>query len=253
MSTFLHNIVKRSLQKYVGRRGYCRKVAEVCGGEVTEDPPSPRDQLKSFGRYVADCIPKYVQKVQMTGGGELEILIQPEGILCVMQFLKDHHNCQFESMINITGMDVPTRPYRFEVIYNLLSYRYNSRITVRSYTDELTPIESVTCIYKSANWLEREIWDMYGVFFAHHPDLRRILTDYGFEGHPFRKDFPLSGYVQSRYDDEPLELAQEFRQFDLSAPWIKFNKFDEAACHDDSEPRPKKDIKKTDKKDVEKK
>lgn len=148
-------------------------------------------------------------------------------------------------------MDVPSRPNRFEVIYNLLSLRYNSRIRVKTYTDELTPIDSCNEIYKAANWYEREIWDMYGVFFANHPDLRRILTDYGFEGHPQRRDFPLTGYVevsdedlkkifllknkisfQLRYDDEkkrvvcePLELAQEFRKFDLAAPWEQFPNF----------------------------
>lgn len=113
-----------------------------------------------------------------------------------------------------------------------MSLRFNSRIRVKTYTDELTPIDSCNDVYKGANWYEREIWDMYGVFFANHPDLRRILTDYGFEGHPQRRDFPLSGYVELRYDDEkkrvvcePLELAQEFRKFDLSAPWEQFPNF----------------------------
>uniref|UniRef100_A0A8C0SPT8 NADH dehydrogenase [ubiquinone] iron-sulfur protein 3, mitochondrial n=1 Tax=Canis lupus familiaris TaxID=9615 RepID=A0A8C0SPT8_CANLF len=120
------------------------------------------------------------------------------------------------------------RPTR-AIVYNLLSLRFNSRIRVKTYTDELTPIESTVSVYKAANWYEREIWDMFGVFFANHPDLRRILTDYGFEGHPFRKDFPLSGYVELRYDDEvkrvvaePVELAQEFRKFDLNSPWEAF-------------------------------
>ncbi|XP_050294428.1 NADH dehydrogenase [ubiquinone] iron-sulfur protein 3, mitochondrial-like [Anthonomus grandis grandis] len=191
-----------------------------------------RSQLKEFGKYVAECLPKYVEKVQITGGDELEILIAPEGVLPVLQFLKDHHNCQFSNLSDIAGMDVPLRPYRFEIIYNILSVRYNSRIRVKTYTDELTPVDSCNNIYKAANWYEREIWDMYGVFFANHPDLRRILTDYGFEGHPFRKDFPLSGYVEVRYDDEkkrvvvePLEMAQEFRKFDLSAPWEQFPQF----------------------------
>lgn len=122
--------------------------------------------------------------------------------------------------------------FRFELIYNILSVRYNARIRVKTYTDELTPIDSCNDIFRAANWYEREIWDMYGVFFSNHPDLRRILTDYGFEGHPFRRDFPLSGYVEVRYDDEkkrvvvePLELAQEFRRFELSAPWEQFPNF----------------------------
>ncbi|XP_044750460.1 NADH dehydrogenase [ubiquinone] iron-sulfur protein 3, mitochondrial [Coccinella septempunctata] len=193
------------------------------------------DKLKDFGKYVAECLPKYVQKVQIAAGNELEILIAPEGVVPVLQFLKDHHNAQFASLVDIAGMDVPSRPYRFEVIYNLLSLRYNSRCRVKTYTDELTPIESACEVFKAANWYEREVWDMYGVFFANHPDLRRILTDYGFEGHPFRKDFPLSGYVEVRYDDEkkrvvvePLELAQEFRKFDLSAPWEQFPNFRKA-------------------------
>ena len=143
--------------------------------------------------------------------------------------------------------------FRFEIVYNLLSLRFNSRVRVKTYTDELTPIESVNDIFKAANWNEREIWDMFGVYFTNHPDLRRILTDYGFEGHPLRKDFPLSGYVECRYDDElrrvvqvlslspsqylyypshcilqePVELAQEYRKFDLAAPWEQFPAFRE--------------------------
>lgn len=212
-----------------------------------------RAHLTDFGKYVAECLPKYVQKVQLTAGDELEILIAPEGVLPVLQFLKDHHQAQFANLVDIGGMDVPSRQYRFEIIYNFLSVRFNSRIRVKTYTDELSPIDSCNEIFKAANWYEREIWDMYGVFFANHPDLRRILTDYGFEGHPQRRDFPLSGYVevslvlnfprvisneiffQLRYDDEkkrvvcePLELAQEFRKFDLEAPWAQFPNFRKA-------------------------
>ncbi|KXJ72538.1 hypothetical protein RP20_CCG017743 [Aedes albopictus] len=194
-----------------------------------------RSDLADFGKYVAECLPKYVQKVQLTAGDELEVLIAPEGVVPVLQFLKDHHQAQFANLVDIAGMDVPSRQYRFEVIYNILSLRYNSRIRVKTYTDELTPIDSANEVFKAANWYEREIWDMYGVFFANHPDLRRILTDYGFEGHPQRRDFPLSGYVELRYDDEkkrvvcePLELAQEFRKFDLSAPWEQFPNFRDA-------------------------
>lgn len=114
----------------------------------------------------------------------------------------------------------------------LLSVRFNNRVIVKTYTDELTPIDSATPIFQGANWYEREVWDMYGVFFSNHPDLRRILTDYGFAGHPFRKDFPLTGFVEVRYDDEvkrvvcePIELAQEFRKFDLGSPWEVFPNF----------------------------
>uniref|UniRef100_A0A4Y7MUR9 NADH dehydrogenase [ubiquinone] iron-sulfur protein 3, mitochondrial n=1 Tax=Daphnia pulex TaxID=6669 RepID=A0A4Y7MUR9_DAPPU len=188
--------------------------------------------LMDFGLYVAECMPKYVQKVQIVTGNELEVLIAPDGIVPVLQFLKDHHQCQFASLADIGAMDVPSRENRFEIIYNLLSLRFNSRIRVKSYTDELTPVDSSYEVFKAADWYEREVWDMYGVFFANHPDLRRILTDYGFEGHPFRKDFPLTGYVEVRYDDEakrvvvePVELAQEFRKFDLSSPWETFPNF----------------------------
>lgn len=194
--------------------------------------PLLKCQLTEFGQYVAECLPKYVQKVQIAAGDELELLIAPDGVLPVMQFLKDHHNAQFASLADITALDVPSRQYRFEVVYNLLSLRYQARLRVKTYTDELTPIDSIFEVYRAANWYEREVWDMYGVFFANHPDLRRILTDYGFQGHPLRKDFPLTGYVEVRYDDEqkrvvvePLELTQEFRKFDLSAPWEQFPNF----------------------------
>merc|ERR1712110_436013 len=202
--------------------------------------PVARQNLTDFGQYVAECMPKYVQKVQLTAGDELEVLIAPEGLLPVMTFLKDHHNAQFANLVDITGVDMPTREYRFEIVYNLLSLRYNARIRVKTYTDEMTPLDSIDEVFKAANWYEREIWDMFGVFFANHPDLRRILTDYGFDGHPLRKDFPLSGYIEYRYDDEkkrvvqePVELAQEFRKFDLTAPWEQFPKFREAPASEE--------------------
>merc|ERR1739844_385674 len=196
--------------------------------------PVARQNLTDLGQYVAECMPKYVQKVQLTAGDELEILIAPEGVLPVITCLKDHHNAQFASLADICGLDMPTREYRFEIVYNLLSLRYNSRIRVKTYTDELTPIDSINSVFAEANWYKREIWDMFGVFFTNHPDLRRILTDYGFEGHPLRKDFPLTGYYEVRYDDElqrivqePVELAQEYRKFDLAAPWEQFPAFRE--------------------------
>lgn len=188
-----------------------------------------KKNLVEFGKYIGECIPKWVQKVQVTHGDELEIMIHPEGVIPVLIFLKDNMNAQFTNLSDIAGVDVPTRKNRFEIVYNLLSLRYNSRVRVKTYTDELTPIDSATSIHKAADWYEREIWDMFGVYFTNHPDLRRILTDYGFEGHPFRRDFPLSGYVELRYDDEvkrvvaePVELAQEFRKFDYSTPWEAF-------------------------------
>lgn len=190
------------------------------------------DKLTKFGSYVADCLPKYVQKVRIGHVKELEICIHPDGIVPVLSFLKNHHNAQFVSLADITALDVPTKPYRFEIVYNLLSLRYNSRIRVLTYTDELTPVDSSCSVFQASNWYEREIWDMYGVYFADHPDLRRILTDYGFQGHPQRKDFPLTGYTEMRYDDEykrvvmePVELAQEFRKFDYNCPWETFPAF----------------------------
>lgn len=199
---------------------------------VAKFDPMQKAQLIDFGKYISECLPKFIQKVQITAGNELELLVPPEAVVPVLEFLKDHHSAQFTNLVDIAGLDVPTRPNRFEIVYNLLSLRYNSRIRVKTYTDELTPVDSACDVFKAANWYEREIWDMYGVFFANHPDLRRILTDYGFEGHPFRKDFPLSGYVEVRYDDEqkrvviePLELAQEFRRFELEAPWEQFPNF----------------------------
>ncbi len=155
-----------------------------------------RESLTEFGQYAAQCLPKFVQKVQLTAGDELELLVAPEGIVSVMMFLKCHHNAEFTNLVDIAGVDMPTRKYRFEIVYNLLSLRYNSRIRVKTYTDELTPIDSVDDVFKAANWYEREIFDMFGVYFSNHPDMRRILTDYGFEGYPLRKDFPLSGYVE---------------------------------------------------------
>uniref|UniRef100_A0A8B9G7X2 NADH dehydrogenase [ubiquinone] iron-sulfur protein 3, mitochondrial n=2 Tax=Amazona TaxID=12929 RepID=A0A8B9G7X2_9PSIT len=210
--------------------------ARLTGSSAKETRPTVRPkneveqkQLCAFGEYVAEIMPKYIQQVQVTCFNELELLIHPDGIIPVLTFLRDHTNAQFKSLADLTAVDVPSRQYRFEIVYNLLSLRFNSRIRVKTYTDELTPIDSAVSVHKAADWYEREVWDMFGVFFANHPDLRRILTDYGFEGHPFRKDFPLSGYVEVRYDDEvkrvvaePVELAQEFRKFDLNSPWEAF-------------------------------
>ncbi len=151
----------------------------------------------------------------MSGAGELALLSAPAGVVPVMTFLRDHTAAQFKLLMDVAGVDVPSRKNRFEVVYNMLSLRYNARVRVKTYTDEVTPVDSVTPLFSGANWFEREAWDMYGIYFAGHPDLRRILTDYGFEGHPLRKDFPLSGYTEVRYDEdvkrvvcEPLELAQ---------------------------------------------
>ncbi|XP_072938087.1 NADH dehydrogenase [ubiquinone] iron-sulfur protein 3, mitochondrial-like [Epargyreus clarus] len=193
-----------------------------------------RQTVYEFGLYVAACMPKYVQKVQMQHTDELEILVAPEGIHPVLSFLRYHQHACFEQCSAATGMDVPSRVYRFEVIYFLLSLRFGERVTVKTYTDELTPLRSACSLWRGCNWFEREIYDMFGVIFTHHPDLRRILTDYGFVGHPLRKDFPLTGYIEVRYDDElkklvyePVEYAQEYRRFQLESPWNYMNNFHE--------------------------
>ncbi|XP_038254124.1 LOW QUALITY PROTEIN: NADH dehydrogenase [ubiquinone] iron-sulfur protein 3, mitochondrial-like [Dermochelys coriacea] len=207
------------------------------GSSTTETHPTvrPKDemaqnQLCAFGEYVAEILPKYIQQVQVTCFNELEIFIPPDGVVPILTLLHDHTNAQFKSLADLTAIDVPTRQYRFEIVYNLLSLRFNSLIRVKTYTDEVTPVDSAVSAHQAANWYEeREVWDMYGVFFANHPDLRRILIDSGFQGHPFRKDFPLSRYVEVWYDDEvkwvvaePVELVQKFRKFDLNSPWETF-------------------------------
>lgn len=186
-------------------------------------------------KLVQECLPKFVQIGRVTFQKEAELCIAPSGVLPVLSFLKHHHQTQFTNIVDIAGLDVPARQNRFEIVYNLLSINHNARIRVKTYTDELTPIDSATAIYKGADWYEREIWDMFGVMFSGHHDLRRILTDYGFEGHPFRKDFPLTGYEEIRFDDEkkqvvyePLELAQEFRKFELTPTWEQFPEFKQA-------------------------
>ena len=144
----------------------------------------------------------------------------------MLTFLRDDPQCQFISFIDICGADYPQREKRFDVVYHLLSPRQNMRIRVKVETDEDTPVPSVTGVFPGADWFEREAYDLYGILFSGHPDLRRLLTDYGFEGHPLRKDFPLTGFVEVRYDDEakrvvyePVELKQEFRIFDFMSPW----------------------------------
>ena len=143
-----------------------------------------------------------------------------------MTFLRDDSSCLFKVLIDICGADYPERDERFEVVYNLLSLKLNQRVRVKVTTDETTPVPSVTSVFSTAGWFEREAWDLYGIIFSDHPDLRRIMTDYGFEGHPLRKDFPLTGYVEVRYDEEqkrvvyePVKLTQEFRTFDFLSPW----------------------------------
>ena len=158
--------------------------------------------------------------------GELMVTVKAAAVVRALTFLREDSHCQFKVLVDICGVDFPDRPQRFEVVYNLLSLTQNHRIRVKATTDEDTPVPSVTRVFSAANWYEREVWDLYGVMFSDHPDLRRILTDYGFDGHPLRKDFPLTGFVQVRYDEEqkrvvnePVRLGQEFRRFDFMSPW----------------------------------
>lgn len=158
--------------------------------------------------------------------GELTLTVSGDRIVDVLTFLRDDAGCRFEVLIDICGVDWPARAQRFDVVYHLLSPRLNQRVRVKVLTDEETPVPSVIGVYPAANWYEREAYDMYGILFTGHPDLRRLLTDYGFQGHPLRKDFPLTGYVEVRYDDaakrvvyEPVKLVQDFRSFDFESPW----------------------------------
>src|SRR6056297_2356796 len=157
---------------------------------------------------------------------ELILTVHPKDLYGVMKFLKYNMLCQFNCLTAISGTDYPERENRFEVSYELLSIHHNRRIRVKTFVNEVTPLLSMIPLYPAANWWEREIWDLFGVFFQGHPDLRRILTDYGFQGHPLRKDFPLTGFHEYRYCDsekrvitEPVELAQEFRYFEYGSPW----------------------------------
>jgi len=177
----------------------------------------------NFGKSLVNMLPVYTITFSK---GELALIVPSSHVVPTLKFLRDHTNCQSKCLIDICVVDYPEREARFEVVYNLLSVRYNTRIRIKTSVNEITAIESCSSIYQAGNWYEREAWDLYGVFFSNHPDLRRILTDYGFEGHPLRKDFPLSGYVEVRYDEikkrvvcEPTELAQEFRNFDFTSPW----------------------------------
>lgn len=157
---------------------------------------------------------------------ELILTVNPKDLIGVMTFLKHNFLCQLKCLTAISGTDYPERENRFEVSYELLSIFHNRRIRVKSFVNEVTPLTSTTSLFPASNWWEREVWDLFGIFFKDHPDLRRILTDYGFQGHPLRKDFPLSGYVEVAYDEklkrvisQPLELTQEFRSFDFRSPW----------------------------------
>jgi NADH dehydrogenase (ubiquinone) Fe-S protein 3 len=180
---------------------------------------------EKFAHSLILSVPQWISQATVQKN-EISLSIYPQYVLPFFTFLKNHTQTQYKVLIDVTAVDYPSREQRFEVVYHLLSVHHNSRLRIKTSVDELTPVDSLVSLYNSANWWERETWDMFGIFFANHPDLRRILTDYGFEGHPLRKDFPLSGFVEVRYDDsekrvltEPLEMTQEFRSFDFESPW----------------------------------
>ncbi|KAI8146685.1 hypothetical protein BJV82DRAFT_665643 [Fennellomyces sp. T-0311] len=224
--------VKPALRTTIAKRTLALSAPRFEASENTSklraDPnlKSGNDALHEYGKYLISALPKYIQQFSVYKD-ELTLYVAPSALHPVTTFLRDHTNCQFNSLQDITGVDYPSRENRFEVVYNFLSMRYNARIRVKTYASETTPVPSVEPLFSVANWQEREVYDMFGVFFVGHPDLRRILTDYGFEGHPLRKDFPLTGYVEVRYDEEkkrvvqePLELAQAFRNFEGAlSPW----------------------------------
>jgi len=182
-------------------------------------------QLESIGASIVDNLGEIVLESKVIGG-ELVLNVERDTIVKTMTFLRDNGNCQFKQLMDICGVDYPEREQRFDVVYNLLSLTHNSRIRIKIQTNEETHVPSICSVFSSAAWWEREAWDLYGIFFSEHPDLRRILTDYGFDGHPLRKDFPLTGYLEVRYDDEqkrvvyePVKLTQEYRNFDFLSPW----------------------------------
>ncbi|MER8673973.1 MULTISPECIES: NADH-quinone oxidoreductase subunit C [unclassified Mesorhizobium] len=181
--------------------------------------------LSELSTYLGEKLPGRVTDAVLAYG-ELTISVATDNLIEVTSFLRDDSGCQFISIIDICGADYPSRVKRFDVVYHLLSPKQNLRIRIKLQADEETLVPSLTAVYPGADWYEREAYDLYGVLFSGHPDLRRILTDYGFEGHPLRKDFPLTGFVEVRYDDEakrviyePVELKQEFRNFDFLSPW----------------------------------
>jgi NADH-quinone oxidoreductase subunit C len=183
------------------------------------------ETLDKLGETIAAALPGAVTGFGVAHG-ELTLTAVAKDIVKVATFLRDDERCQFLSFVDITAIDWPARERRFDVVYHLLSPKRNLRIRVKIEVDERTPVPSIIDVFPGANWFEREAYDLYGVLFSGHPDMRRLLTDYGFEGHPLRKDFPLTGFVEVRYDDEqkrvvyePVQLTQEFRNFDFLSPW----------------------------------
>ena len=183
------------------------------------------ESLTDLAEHITECLEDIVLSHDIIHD-EMVLTAKSEGICKLLQFLRDDSECKFEQLVSICGVDYPERPERFEVVYNLLSMSQNNRARVKIAVAENTLVPTATKIFSTAGWFEREIWDLYGIYFEGHTDLRRILTDYGFEGHPLRKDFPLTGYVELRYDEaqrrvvyEPVQLTQDFRNFDYLSPW----------------------------------
>jgi len=183
------------------------------------------DTLTDLAAKISAALPGAI-KANRLAFGELTLDAETGDIVRVLTFLRDDPECEFKVLIDVCGADWPAREKRFDVVYHLLSLTKNRRIRVKVETDETTPVPTAISVFPAAGWYERETYDLYGVVFDGHPDLRRILTDYGFEGHPLRKDFPLTGFVELRYDDDlkrvvyqPVQLVQEFRDFDFMSPW----------------------------------
>ena len=186
---------------------------------------APLSPLEALGRHVATALPAAGVQASIAHG-DLTLHIEPAHLIDVVRFLRDDAACQFVCFIDICGVDYPEREKRFDVVTHLLSPKFNLRVRVKCMTDEATPVPSLIDVFPAANWFERETYDLYGILFSDHPDLRRILTDYGFEGYPLRKDFPMTGFVEVRWNDiekrvvnEPVNLTQEFRSWDFLSPW----------------------------------
>ncbi|MGO9133463.1 MAG: NADH-quinone oxidoreductase subunit C [Methylovirgula sp.] len=185
----------------------------------------PDGELKDLGEAIAAALPGAIANVSIAFG-ELTLTVAPERLIETVRYLRDDPSCLFVCFTDITAVDYPTRVPRFDVVTHLLSPKHNRRIRIKAGVGEDQPIPSLTELYPAANWFERETYDLFGIYFSGHPDLRRILTDYGFSGHPLRKDFPMTGYVEVRYNDEqkrvvyePVLLNQAFRSFDFLSPW----------------------------------
>ncbi|WP_316354300.1 NADH-quinone oxidoreductase subunit C [Devosia sp.] len=183
------------------------------------------DPLVDLGEHITRAIGPAILS-QEVAFGELTLTAEKDAIVVIATFLRDDPRCRFVSFVDVCGADYPARDERFDVVYHFMSPYLNQRVRVKVMTDDVTPVPSITGVFKGAEWFEREAYDLYGILFSGHGDLRRILTDYGFDGHPLRKDFPTTGFVEVRYDEsrkrvvyEPVKLMQEYRSFDYLSPW----------------------------------